>query len=110
MDKAGWQISTFIAGLALVGTTFGLVANKNALTQERNDKQACPEAQIEPSYVTEDKTMNEARRLALEISVSKDFMSRPDNVRCEGGRLIIQTEHGFESLTRNGQAMSCDGP
>ncbi|MBV6871792.1 hypothetical protein AB8807_11610 [Xanthomonas campestris pv. olitorii] len=100
MDKAGWQISTFIAGLALVGTTFGLVANKSALTQERNDKQPCPPPTVETRVITE--TQN--------LELPKNVMYWPDTVRCQGGRLLIKTEQGFESLTHNGAAMRCNQP
>ncbi|MFA4238549.1 hypothetical protein P2C74_07230 [Xanthomonas perforans] len=100
MDKAGWQISTFIAGLALVGATFGLVANKSALTQERNDRQPCTPPTVETHVISE--TQN--------LELPKDVMYWPDTVRCQGGRLLIKTEHGFESLTRQGSAMRCDQP
>lgn len=98
MDKAGWQISTFATGLALIGTTFGMVANKSALTQERNDRQPCPTAEVQTHVITETRS----------VELPKDVMYRPDTVRCQGGRLLIKTEHGFESLTRQGSAMQCD--
>ncbi|XHH28257.1 hypothetical protein WIW49_12805 [Xanthomonas euroxanthea] len=97
MDKAGWQISTFVVGLGFIGATFGLVANKSALTQERNDRQPCPPPTVETRIITE--TQN--------TELPRDVMYWPDNVRCQGGRFLIKTEHGFESLTRAGTPMKC---
>ncbi|MBO9878883.1 hypothetical protein J7360_16265 [Xanthomonas sp. D99] len=97
MDKAGWQISTFVVGLGFIGATLGLVANKSALTQERNDRTPCPPPTVETHVITE----------TQHTDLPKNVMYLPDSVRCQGGRFLIKTEHGFESLTRAGAPMRC---
>ncbi|QII29094.1 hypothetical protein G6052_10280 [Stenotrophomonas maltophilia] len=110
MDKGGWQVTSGILAMALIGAAFALMATRGVLAQERNDRQACPERgtasqpTVKPHWQIELEQEN-ARRV-----LPKNIMAVPDKVSCQGGVYLIRTEQGIESLTKDGRAISCHGP
>lgn len=101
MDKSGWQITSGLLAMALIGAGFALMATRGVLAQERNDRQACPT--VEPETVI-------VREHTEPVTVRVGGMPVPDNVSCRGGVYLIRTEQGIESLTENGRAISCSTP
>lgn len=94
MGKQAWQVACGVMAMAAVGLGFGLMATKGVLEQERNDR--APPCET-PEPVT----------IVREVPAEPTGIPYPDRARCVGGRLLIKTEHGLESLTRDGEPIQC---
>jgi len=96
MDKQGWQVTAGVMAIAVVGLGFALMATRGVLAQERNDRQPCDVSEPETIVVRETAPATVIQGLPI-----------PDAVSCSGGVYLIRTEHGIESLLKNGQALHC---
>lgn len=94
MGKQGWQVACGLLAMASVGLGFGLAATKGVLEQERNDR---------PRQCVAQEPLTIVREVPAEVT----GIPYPDRARCLGGKLLIKTEHGLESLTRDGQPIQC---
>lgn len=94
MGKQGWQVVSGLLGMAVVGLTFGLMATKGVLEQERRDR---PEPCVAPEPIT----------IVREVPAEVTGIPYPDRARCMSGKLLIKTEHGMESLTHDDQPIQC---
>lgn len=96
--------------MALIGTTFALMATRGVLAQERNDRQACPEREAAPQPAVKLPWQIELEQESARRVLPNNIMAVPDKVSCQGGVYLIRTEQGIESLTKDGRAISCNSP
>lgn len=103
MDKSGWQITSAVLAMALVGAGFALQANRTALAQANEDLKA--------AKTVETVTVHEVHREACQPSSTQlpdsEVIPWPAGAKCMGGRLISRTADGWESVTHKGRPVIC---
>ena len=103
MEKAGWQVAAFVAGMAAIAGAFGTVANKRAAEQALEDLKAARAAK------TETITIREVHQRACTPAPYSDAGMKPwpAAAECKGGVLLMRTENGWESMLENGRPIRC---
>lgn len=103
MDKGGWQITSAILAMALVGAGFALQANRTALAQASEDLKA--------ARTVETVTVHEVHQEACPPSPTQlpdnEIVPWPVGAKCMGGRLLNRTPEGWEPVTHKGRPVIC---
>jgi|GEM_PF-6055627 len=102
MGKTGWQVATFVMGMACIASTFSLIANKNALAQANEDLKA--------QRTTETVTVHEVHQIPCapsDVAPAHEVVPRPSGARCLGGRLIETTASGWNTVLHKGRPVAC---
>lgn len=101
MDKTGWQVTAGILAITSVGLALGVVANKAALAEANR---MLTEARQAKMPATETLTVIQREPCPGEAMPASD-----GDTECRGGVLLRKTSEGWESVTVNGQAITCRG-
>ena len=103
MEKAGWQVTTFIAGMLAIAGAFGTYANKKAAEQALVDLKAAQAA------TKETVTVHEIHRGECMPAPEDSIGMRPwpKGAECKGGVLLMRTANGWESIIANGTSIPC---
>ncbi|GGD52615.1 hypothetical protein [Pseudoxanthomonas indica] len=96
MEKAGWQVTAFALGLACIGLTVGLAANKSALKETERQLENTRNARQHPTQHSE--TTNCATELAPEAN---------PQTSCVSGYKLIDEPKGLEPIIKDGQIEKC---
>lgn len=103
MEKAGWQVMTFIAGMLAIAGAFGTYANKKAAEQALVDLKVAQTANKEILTIT--KIQQEP--CPAEPNIQR-HIELPENAQCLGGVMLKRNAQGdWESILSNGRAVSC---
>jgi len=102
MDKAHWQVTTGLLALTTIGSLFGVIANKSVVRQLTEELKA---AQHSPRDAEQE--CAEPSPASQTVHVVKTMPVWPDGADCRGGRMLLKTDNGWQSLTYRGEAMSC---
>jgi hypothetical protein len=96
MDKTGWQVTALLLGMLSVGLGLALGANKAALAET--------ERQLTNAKNNKPRTVEVYRTEQLPCPAFDDV------TQCRGGVLLRKTLSGWESVTRDGNAVACTVP
>lgn len=96
MEKTGWQVTALLLGMVCAGLALALGANKAALAE--SERQLANAKNRQPSTV-------EVYRTEQVPCPAFD-----DTTKCRGGVLLRKTLNGWESVTRDGNAVTCTVP
>ena len=103
MEKAGWQVTSFIAGMLAIAGAFGTYANKKAAEQALVNLKVARAENKEILTITKVEQMpcppesNTERHIAI-----------PDNAQCLGGVMLKRNAQGdWESVLSGGRAVRC---
>lgn len=101
MDKAGWQVTSGVLAMALIGTGFALMATRGVLAQERNDRQACPTVEAETVMVREQvqpldvQSIEEVRSKRESLLREETAKTVPPGYRCINGQAFRRIDNGW---------------
>lgn len=103
MEKAGWQVTTFIAGMLAIAGAFGTYANKKAADQ------ALVDLKVAQAGNKEILTITKVQQLPCpDKSNTQRNIELPDSAQCLGGVMLRRNEQGdWESILSNGRAVEC---
>ncbi len=103
MEKAGWQVATFIAGMLAIAGAFGTYANKQAAEQALVDLKVAQMANKEILTITKVEQMP-----CPPQSSTERHIELPDNAQCLGGVMLKRNAQGdWESVLSDGRAVRC---
>lgn len=103
MEKAGWQVAAFAAGMLAIAGGFGTYANKKAA------EQALVDLRVAQAANKETVTVHEIHRGEC-IPAPEDSIGAkpwPNGAECKGGVLLMRTATGWESIISNGRSIPC---
>jgi hypothetical protein len=101
MEKTGWQVTAGLLAIATVGLGLGVIANKNALAEANRMLQEARDAKT-PATETETITVIQREPCPFQVLPATDT-----NTQCRGGVLLRKKPNGWESITVNGRAATC---
>lgn len=96
MEKAGWQVTAFALGLACIGLTVGLAANKSALKETERQLENTRNARQHPTRQSES-TNCAAQYVPQAVPQTS----------CVSGYKLVDGPKGLEPVIKDGQIEKC---